>query len=69
MSQYDYERAKALDYAAEPFAALIMAAFRRADTDNSARLEAAFPEIVTEQKRRYCAPGGVLPEEETDHAR
>lgn len=42
------------------FAALIMAAARKADTNNLERLGQAFPEIVSEFRSRYNAPGGVL---------
>lgn len=46
-----------------PFYALIMAAMRKADTDNLERLRAAFPRVWSEFWDRYHAPGGVLPDE------
>jgi len=61
MSIYDYDvslRISAEDY---PFYALIMAAIRQADTDNLEKLTIAFPDVVAEFKRRYNAPGGILP--------
>jgi hypothetical protein len=44
-----------------PFYGMIQAAMRGADTDNLARLRAAFPEVYEDLKARYDAPGGVLP--------
>ena len=43
-----------------PFYALIMAAMRKADTDNTAKLKAAWPEVWKELMLRYHAPGGAL---------
>ena len=64
MSHYDYQRSLQLAIQYEPFAALIMAAIRRADTDNLARLRAAFPAVYDELGARIDAPDGVLPGEE-----
>lgn len=64
MSPYDYHASRGLRAANAPFAALIMAAYARADTTNGALLKAAFPEITHEMHRRYDAPGGLLPGEE-----
>ncbi len=46
-----------------PFYALIMAAMRRADSDNVEKLKRMFPETWSELFDRYHAPGGVLPGE------
>ena len=46
-----------------PFYALVMAAARRADTTNLAKLRRAWPEVVAELETRYNAPGGLLPGE------
>ena len=62
MSHFDYDRSIAMGD--EPFYALIMAAMRRADTDNAALLKAAFPEVWDELYARYHAPGGRLLGEE-----
>lgn len=43
-----------------PFAAIIMAAARKADTDNLRKLEQCWPGIVQELRERYNAPGGLL---------
>lgn len=68
MSQFDYIASRALGSPDVPFAALIMAAMRRADTENLAKLQAAFPETWQELQARYDAPGGKLPgEERIDH--
>lgn len=60
MSLYDYRLSLELIRDDPPFYALVMAAMRRADTDNAARLRAAFPEVHAELDARYNAPGGVL---------
>ena len=46
-----------------PFYALIMAAIRKADTGNTERLKACWPEVWEEMCKRYHAPGGILPED------
>lgn len=52
-----------------PFYALIQAAMRKADTDNTERLKSAFPQVYDELVARYHAPGGYLPGEEvSSHA-
>lgn len=58
MSHFDYARSTELARDENPFAALIMAAMRRADSTNAATLKAAFPEIWDELQTRYNAPGG-----------
>lgn len=63
MSYFDYLKGQELVGQDVPFYALIQAAMRRADTDNLARLEAAFPEVLAELRARYDAPGGLLPGE------
>lgn len=65
MSLYDYERSISISAKDEPFYALIMAAFRQADTGNLERLKNAFPAIWREFYARYHAPGGMLPEDVT----
>lgn len=60
MSLYDYEQSRKLFESDVPFYALVMAAMRRADTDNIERLRTAFPELWHELNARYNAPGGVL---------
>lgn len=63
MSQYDYQMSQIIAQNDPPFYALIMAAARKADTDNLALLREAFPQTVEELQARYHAPGGVLPGE------
>lgn len=60
MSYYDYLMSKKVSEIDPSFVALIMAAARKADTNNLERLGQAFPEIVSEFRSRYNAPGGVL---------
>lgn len=42
------------------FYALVMAAYRKADTTNAAKLLRAFPDVIADLQARYDAPGGVL---------
>jgi len=63
MSHYDYEKSKEISAKDPPFASLIMAAMRKADTENTAKLKGAFPDIFNELQERYWAPGGLIPEE------
>lgn len=63
MSLYDYELSRELEAQDVPFHALIMAAMRRAGTDNLQALQAAFPATWAELQARYVAPGGILPSE------
>jgi hypothetical protein len=63
MSLYDYDQSKRVAAQGYPFYALLMAAFRAADTENEARLIRAFPTVWRELNARYNAPGGMLPEE------
>lgn len=61
MSLYDYRVSHDIAASDPPFAALIMAAMRKADSINAARLRDAFPALWDEVDARYHAPGGVLP--------
>ena len=61
MSLYDYEASRRIHGDSPPFYALIMAAMRGADSSNTVRLRAAFPDVWDELSARYNAPGGVLP--------
>jgi hypothetical protein len=63
MGLYEYTVSGDLDRQDIPFYALIMAAMRRADSDNLLLLQRAFPETWEELQRRYDAPGGRLPHE------
>lgn len=68
MSYYDYHCSLQIGAGREtkgdpPFAALIMAAMRKADADNLAALKSAFPGIASEFYARYRAPGGMLGDE------
>lgn len=68
MSYYDYFASIQIGAGREtkgdpPFAALVMAAMRKADSDNLDRLKAAFPDIAAEFYARFHAPGGMLGDE------
>jgi len=60
MSLYTYKASWEIDTHDYPFYALVMAAMRRADTDNLALLQKAFPLTWAELQERYNAPGGLL---------
>jgi len=64
MSLYDYRYSIELSADDPPFHALIMAAMRKADTDNLERLKAAWPDVWDELCRRYKANFGRLPEDD-----
>ena len=61
MSLYDYRASQQISATDPPFDSLMMAAIRKADSQNAARLRMAFPDIYAEFHARYNAPGGVLP--------
>jgi hypothetical protein len=61
VSLYDYNTSRTIGRANPSSAALIMAALRKADTDNAALLRRTFPDICAEAQARYDAPGGILP--------
>lgn len=63
MSLYDYHLSLRIAQDDPPFYALIMAVMRKADSDNTQKLQDAFPEVWLELKRRYHAALGVLPED------
>lgn len=60
MSFYDYEASKEIAAKDYPFAALIMAAMRKADGHNIAKLLSVYPDIWEELEARYNAPGGRI---------
>lgn len=60
MSHYDYQFSQEPTLLVGPFYGLIMAAMRRADTNNLERLKRAFPQVWAELEARYNAPGGFI---------
>lgn len=71
MSLYDYRKSLEIGAGKEtdgdpPFAALIMAAMRKADGDNIVILKVAFHDIWAELQARYHAPDGRLPGDPDD---
>jgi len=62
MSLHEYQESIEIDSKDYTFYSLIMAAIRKADDGNLARLRMAFPETYNELKARYNAPGGLLEE-------
>ena len=63
MSLHDYRVSQEIATKGYPFYALIQAAIRQADGANMLKLEEAWPFVVTDLRRRYNAPGGLLPGE------
>lgn len=63
MSLHSYQVSLELLKNDPPFSALIMAAMRRADSQNIVLLQAAFPEIWFELEERYWTPGGLIASE------
>jgi hypothetical protein len=64
MSLSDYEESKRLSSGDPSFRALIMAAMRKADTDNLDKLETCWPDTLAELKERYNTPGGLIASEQ-----
>ena len=64
MSLHEYLTSLAISAEDPPFYALVMAAMRKADSDNVERFQRAFPETWFELTRRHCVPCGVLPEDD-----
>lgn len=60
MSLYDYNQSLIISKDDPSFASLIMAAMRKADSENYCSLVRVFPELGYELKNRYDAPGGLL---------
>ena len=67
MSLNDYKQSLLINTKDYPFYALIMAAFRQADTYNLEALKRAFPLVWEEFQARYHAPGGCLDGPELQH--
>jgi len=63
MSLYDYCLSLEISKHDPSFYALIISAMRKADTTNMYKLRTMWPELYDEFKRRYHAPGGILPED------
>lgn len=64
MSHYDYMKSLEIAEQDPTFAALIMAAMRKADSGNVEILRAMWPATWEELRARYSAPGGLLPGDE-----
>lgn len=63
MSLHEYCASQQISATDPPFYALIMAAMRKADTANLAKLRRAFPTTYAEVEARYNAPGAILPQD------
>lgn len=60
MGFYEYRESQDLLKQDYTFYGLIMAAMRRADTYNLAKLQEMWPDTWNELRERYNAPGGLL---------
>jgi len=67
LSLYDYLEGRKISEQDPPFAALIQAAMRKADTDNLEKLRREWPDIWNELQLRYNAPGAVIPDDTIDY--
>lgn len=63
MSFFDYQASLKLETEDVPFYALIMAAMRRADSDNLDKLKKMYPETWAELTHRRHTPEGKYPSE------
>ena len=63
----DWKEATQIRLEDPPFYALLTALVMKADTDNLAKLQLAFPEAVAEIKARYNAPAACLSLDEWEH--
>jgi hypothetical protein len=66
MSLYDYNYSQQISLDDPPFYGLIMAAMRKADSDNIEKLRRAWPWVWQELEQRYHAPGGVIKSDGVD---
>jgi len=64
MSRNNYLVSQKIEAENYPFYALIMAAMRKADSNNAAKLKAAWPDISAELQYRYWSSGGFMPGED-----
>jgi len=64
MSLYAFRESLRISAGDRTFEALIMAALRKADPQNTAKLTAAWPEITAEYTYRYWSGGGLMPGED-----
>jgi hypothetical protein len=63
VSYHEYVISSHLHAEDVPFYAPIMAAMRKADTENARLLRDAWPQVWAELDARYHAPGGVIGDE------
>jgi len=64
MSHHDYTVSRQIEAENYPFYALIMAAMRKADSENAGKFQRAWPEVSAELNYRYWSTGGLMPGEE-----
>ena len=64
MSYHEYKMSQHIAGKDHPFYAIIMAAMRQADPDNSVILKHAWPHVWDELNKRYHAVGGILASED-----
>lgn len=63
MAIWDYRKSLELDKSDPSFLALLFALMRKADSINTQKLQALWPEEWAEMQQRYNSPGGLLPHE------
>ena len=62
LSLYEYEQSQKIEMRRYQFYALLAALIRQADTDNTEKIKATWPDIYESFLTRYNAPMGVVPE-------
>jgi len=62
ISLYEYEQSQEISAQGYQFYALLGALMRDADTNNTEKLKAAWPEFWQSMQRRHNAPVGVIEE-------
>jgi len=63
-NHHDYVLSLTISMADLTFYGLLFALIRKADTDNLEKINAEWPEVVAEFKRRYYAGGGYIDDEQ-----
>ena len=64
MTHHDYKVSQQIEAEKYPFYALIMAAMRKADSENAGKLRSLWPDTSVELNYRYWSAGGFVPGED-----
>ena len=64
MSLYDYQQSQVIASVNYDFYALLMATMMQADSENTEKFKAMWPDVWKELYSRYNAPGGIIDDDE-----